>query len=280
MPIQTNTRNFLPNINIVEAMLAFRESELLRLTVDSYLKIADKVIILFDNWDKETEDVVRTMARGDERIIVGYSTVPRSSWKDEETEGKMNERFKKMEGEIRQQLLNLVKKEHEKKPIDILLMSDGDEMFTNHFPKILEKFWKSRHKTLMTRYIQMIGDFNTFHNRPLCKHNRAFKYRHDLTANAMRGMLRLRPYTNEESMRGGYFTIHLADFNKEYMDKRKTYKKRSFGEDVMVWRINKDIRDLSHEEYVHIAAKTAPHCCIQHLLFEMNRDYYQQHPGI
>lgn len=279
MTIQTNTRNFLPNLHIVEALLAFREGDLLRLTIDAYLKIADKVIVLLDNWDKETEDVVRQIARGNERVIVGRSTITRSLWVDEEIEGKLNERFKEMEGEIRQQLLNLVRKEHEKKPIDILLMGDSDEIFTNHFPKILEKFWESDKQTLMTKYIQMIGDFNTFHNRPLYSHNRAFKYRPDLSSLPLKGQLMLHPYTKKDVMRGGYFTVHLADFSKEYMDRRAMYKKRPFSEEL-VWRIDKDVRDLSHKEYAHIVSKTKPYCCIKELLYEMNRDYYAVSPSL
>lgn len=266
-------RNFLPNLHIVEAMLAFREGDLLRLTIDAYLKIVDKVVVLLDNWDKKTEDVVRQIARDEKRIIVGYSTIQRSLWKDEEIPGKLNERFKEMEGEIRQQLLDLVKKEHEKKPIDILLMGDCDEIFINYFPEILEKFWKSDKQTLITKYIQMIGDFNTFHNRPIYSHNRAFKYRPDLTSIPMKGRLMLYPYTKEDAMRGGYFTVHLADFSKEFIDNRALYKKRPFGEETMVWRTEKDVRDLTNEDCVRIFAKKMPYCCIKELFHEMNRDY-------
>jgi len=261
-------RNFLKNLNIVQAMLAFREGNIIKISLNYYLNIADKIVILLDNYDKETEKIVLGYKKKySDRIIVGYSTVPVVLDRKMPSKYTLNKRFKLKEGEIREELLQLVHRENKKKKIDILLWGDADEIFTSEFPQVLEKFWTGKKSALLCNHIQMIGDFNHFHNRRFYSHCKAFKYREDISSIPMRAQCLLNPFKKYiDTGRGGFVVVHMADFNKDFINKRSNYKFRPFSNNDFVWFSKKDIRDLSSLEYMQIIANKKPICSVNEYL--------------
>lgn len=269
-------RKYLKDLNIVQAMLVFREGELLHVCLRYYLKHVNKIVILLDNHDKESERIVlKYKRRFPDRIVVAYSTVP-VIYANKRRTHKMYHRFKFFEGDIRQRLLDVVKKEHEKTPIDLLYWFDADEVPTNHFPKVLEHFWESDKKALLVNYIHTFNGFDMISNDHIRGHCRVFKYHPRLTGYPFKGLAQLIPVKNSERMKVGFVDIHMSDFNIEYIKKRNIYQKRCKAghkfKDKKLWKIDKDARDLTTKEYKHIIRRTSPLCTMAEYLKEHGVD--------
>ena len=52
-------RNYLKNINIMGCTMVYRERERCIITLDWLYDNCDQVLIVLDNWDKETENIVK-----------------------------------------------------------------------------------------------------------------------------------------------------------------------------------------------------------------------------
>lgn len=263
---QKSTRSFLRNKTIVQAMLAFREGEMLRIPLEHYLDMADYVVVMLDNYDEATRQVVLEYLQDNpDKLLLYYSSFPGIA---DETGFKLNRRFKQLEGEIRNELLSHVHRLNEEVPVDILLWGDADEVFTSGFPADLERFVNSKKSALLCSHIQMIDDFHHFHNRRFYSHCKAFKYRSDLSTVPMRGQCLLNPYQKyQDTTRSERSVVHMADFTRDYMNKRAKYKQRPFPKDVYVWKSAKDVRELTATEYQNIVGGQEPVASMNEYLY-------------
>ena len=252
-------RNYLTDLNIVEAMLCFREGRLLHVSLKNHLENLNKVVVLLDNYNKETEDIVlKYQGQYPDKLIVGYSTIPIVY--QNRKQHNMYHRFKRYESQIRQQLLDLVHKENERQPIDLLYWLDADETVTNYFYKEVENFYESDKKALRMGYIHMFDGFDKFSDDHIRAHYRVFKYSSKLQAHPFKGLAQLIPDLKKEEVmhasEGGYHIIHMSDFDLEYINERNIYQRRCKEghkfEDKQLWKIDKDIRDLTSEEFITI----------------------------
>lgn len=267
-------RSFLPELNIVEAMLVFREGKLLLTSLDYFVKTADKTIVMMDNQDAETEEIVKAyQGEYPDRIKVAYSGIPRLSVEQEKRPNALRRRLQKNVRTIRKKTLDLVKEEHKKRKIDILLWFDADEVPTSHFPRILEEFFKKEDKkAIRSNYLQMFGDFHTFSNIGQTAHCRVFKYSPELETEPWNRYNYLYPLRKSDTYGGGYFFVHMADYSLDYIKERVHYdtrrKRRYVGR--YIWRVRKDIRDLSTEEYFNIVRNEPPLMSINEYLLKNN----------
>jgi len=248
-------RNYLTNLHIVEAMLAFREGEVLRVALQYHVDNVDKVVVLLDNYDKETEDIVLNFQKKyPSKIIVHYSNIPIEY--DKERPHKMYHRFKKFEGKIRQQLLNHVKDEHNKQPIDLLYYFDADEIPTNHFPLAVEELYESGKKALLTNYIHIFNGFYMISNDNIRGHCRVFKYTPELQGDPFKGLAMLPPIVRGNIMQKSFLDIHMSDYSLKYIKKRNLYQKRCKQghryDELKLWKLDKDARELTSSEYKNI----------------------------
>ena len=109
-------RNFLTDIRIVGATMAFREGELIRHCLDQLLSICDEVMVMLDNYDEKTEKIVKSYAEKYDNFSIIYSKeVPRLSEEDERVEGNLKRRLKSNRGQIRDQVLRGVEKIHKRR---------------------------------------------------------------------------------------------------------------------------------------------------------------------
>jgi len=255
-------RNYLKNLNIVEGMLVSREGELLRVSIQYYIDNVDKIVILLDNYDGESEKIVKGFAKKyPNQVVYYYSTIPIKYISKKEH--KIYHRFKRYEGKIRQELLDHIKKEHEQKSIDILYWFDSDEIPTVHFPKVLEEFWKSNKKALRLGYIHIFNGFRMISNDNIRPHCRVFKYQPDLCGDPFKGLAQLIPIKKSEVWATNKrLDIHMSDFDLDYINKRSIYQKRCKAghkyNELKIWEIDKDARELSNEDFLYIIRETAP----------------------
>ena len=240
-------------------MLVFREGDLLDITIPYHLEHADKIIILLDNYDPYTEDKVMHYAKlNKDKIIVKYSNYGHF---DSDYPGEMNNRFKTLEGQIREQLLSFVREENSRKPIDILTWFDADELPMDNLVDKLQWFVDSRYKAIRSKYIDVVGDYKHFTIRKILPHCRVFKYSEDFTTKIMVSRAMLYPIVKGHTIVKDYFTVHLPDYDIKRINKRSVYKKRTYA-GLFVWESVRDVKTLTDDE-IHSILSRQPLCTME-----------------
>lgn len=146
-------RNYLVDVEIVGATMIYQEGETCRWSLDWLYGNCNRVCVLLDNWNKETEDIVMEYKnRYPDRTRLVYSTDPVIEAKNK-ISGQIKKRFKNRQHCIRQQVIDELRKMHEEKPIDMLIWPDSDETFIDEFPVYLERFWKSDYDYMMLGFL-------------------------------------------------------------------------------------------------------------------------------
>lgn len=244
-------RNFLTDLNIVGATLAFREGNLIKYCLNDLTKICNYVVVVLDNYNKKTERIVmKYKKKYGERFIVGYSGLPVGP-------GILKKRFKGLQPKIRQSVLEEVKKLHQRKKIDILIWLDADECFTDYFLQHLKWFWESQWQILAVRPIMVFDSLRMVRGTTTIPNGRVFKYRPDMSAQGYsRGFYK--PFTRSEIGRAYYITVHLAYASKRQRDYRAKYlgdKRMHECPYSRLWILEKDVRRYSPEKIKEIFKK-------------------------
>ena len=239
-------RNFLKDIHIVGVTMGCREGNVIRYCLDDLVKYCDEVIIVLDNYDKETENAVKNYAK--KGVNIFYSTFPIDEKINKEI-GALKRRHRDHQGAIREQVLIEARKIHEKRPIDILLWPDGDEIFTCELPEFLTDFWNGDKKAMFMRTVTPFDSFKILRRRSIFSHARIFKYRPDMTAIPYRNRTFYYPFEKGEAMKSKYALIHLALLTKHIRAVRDSYVGRGTSDkDDDLWFLDKDIRKMTASE--------------------------------
>ncbi len=245
-------RNYLTELNIYGIVLLSRSRETVRYVLDNLLKHCNKVLVVLDNWDKETEDIVNLYSKKYKQIIIIKSTYEGTTREQEEINSScIFNRFKNLQGKIRQIPLNELKKISDTgEKIDLLLWPDHDEVFTDNLSNLLNAFWNSKFRSVNLKAVDVFGDFFTIHREGMTSHSRIFKYATDLMADPHRWCCHLVPIKREERMGDRYTLVHLSLLTKESIDWKTKYW--SCSKNAMskwpLWRVGKDIRECSPKE--------------------------------
>ena len=240
----------------VGATLAFREGDLIRYCLDDLLKYSKYVVVVLDNYDKKTENVVLEYKKK-YNIIVSYSTVERTSLAGESNSGRMKSRLNAKQSRIRQQILDEVKKIHEKESVDILIWLDADECFTDYFPQELERFLKSNKKMMAMRPVTVYDSFKLARSRTLIPHGKVFKYTPEMSAIGYHGKGRYLPFTGEDVLKSIWVLVHLPLLTKEYRNFRNHYvgKRSESSDEYSLFDLGEDVRRLSPQQIAKLLIK-------------------------
>ena len=245
-------RDFLNNINIVSGINVWSEGEICRYAIEDAIKWSDKVVIIMDNSDSITRNIVMGYKEKHPAVIVtGTTDIPIIEGQ------RMRRRLKENSCRLTECLLRKIKEEHDKDPIDIFLFKNSDEIFTNSLPSILEKFIESSTDTVFIKPIEVYDDMKLLINRGLFSHARIYKYNPSITAipggkresETMGYITRdyFIPYREKRNiMRANYGFVHLSRLTKE---NRRLRKARNWlTSDARLWRIGKPAYELTPEE--------------------------------
>ena len=261
-------RNFLKDLYIVGAVQVFREGKLIRYGINDLMKYCDHIVILIDNEDKRTRDIaLRYKRKYKDYFTICWSGVPRSVKEKEKKPGHIKHRAKHTKNYSKGVVLYELRKLNKKRKIDILIFHDADEMFTDHFPKVLEKFWESNKSALAVRLVQPFDDFYTIYEHRAFPHFRIFKYRDDMRAFPTRFRQLFFPFTSRDAMGHNYSMIHLGSFTEEMRQLHKRWTGREPNPEYRLWKTDKDIRKMSPEEIGKVLK--SPH-------FLTRREYYER----
>jgi len=245
-------RDYLKDVNIWGAILVSMEGKILHYTIPCLLKYCDKVLIVFDNENEETKDIVLDYKKNYEnRIVVGYSGIKRATKAQEEALRGLFRRFKPIQGKVRDTVLQYFRdmvKNGEK--VDIIVWPDGDEVFTKELPDVLKTFWSMKDKLGVTiRPITVFGDMKTISRITMAGHTRIFKFFPELTAIPTSGFCHHRPLTKLTRLNAIKITVHLMLLTKEKIKWRmEHWVDRTPIEKEMLWKIPRDVMDMTFKE--------------------------------
>lgn len=251
-------REFLKNIHVVGATMAFREGDLVRYCIDDLLRHCDRVLVQLDNSDEATEEAVGSYG---DRIRTVRSGYPRL---DDETDGRLKRRLNSHQDEIRDRLLRELGRMNRETPIDLLMWPDGDEVFTDWlWQEHLTEFWENdAMQVLFTGSVTPFERMDIARSGGIVSHARIFKYRPDMTAIPYRSRCFYRPFDRSEAYKVGRTMVHLALLTEESREFRKLYLGTGRPDRTSLWKMPDDVRRLAPSE-IRRAFRRPPVCTTQ-----------------
>ena len=241
----------LKHLHIVGGVLVSRVGSTLLFTISNLLLYCDWILIMLDNEDQKTLDIVNKIKlQYPDRIIIKNSGFERLQEVDEKP-GALLQRFKLLQGPIREKVFEYMREVHKKKKIDLLIYPDSDEIFSNYFEKLLLDFWDMKDKqAIKMRCVWPFGDFKTIGVTKMCSHVRVFKFTPKITTYPWRHdwLRNPTPFNGKELLRNENILIHLSHLTDDMIQWRgKNW--RSFPSlSIPLWRLNKSVLKISSQE--------------------------------
>ena len=247
-------RKFLKDVKIVGATLASREGQLIRYCLDDLVQYCDKILVVLDNFDEETEKIVLNYKeRYKDLFLIKYSYIESCS-----SCGKGNKRrLYHKQHLIRQRVLDELEIIDSAMGIDILLWPDGDEIFTNKIPVVLISFWESDKKVLALRPVTIFDGFNLIRDKTLFPHCHIFKYTPEMYAEKpLRSKLFYQPFKESDRVAIEYVSIHLTLLTEDSRRRREEYAGKNLESlNYKLWKTDDDIRQMSPSNIKNIINK-------------------------
>lgn len=245
-------RKYLENINLVGAVMVYRERDKCRWSLDWLCDNCNLVVVLLDNFDLETERIVLEYKNKFPDIVrMIYSKVLVSS-KINSVSGYQKRRFKLNQHIIREQVIEELKKIHKKTPVQLLVWLDSDETPINAFPSYLEEFWNNRPEMYMSLgFVEAFDNFDKIISQRMAPHGRVWKFLPEMSALPYTTRTRHNPYKDMRAWKVRNIIVHMCSFNEEYRKQREFCDHMSWEEEAKnrcLWQLPKDVREMSVEE--------------------------------
>lgn len=254
-------RDFLKDISIVGAMLASYEERLLDYSIPNLLKWCDWVLIMLDNQTEKTEKIANVYKeKYPDRIRIEYTRLPEPT----EAQAKARElirhqkggilrRYKQRASDMRESVFSYMKGCLENgEKVDLLIFTDADEIFSDSFPETLVNFWNwEGREALVLKPSDVFGDMKTLRGKSMGPHVRVLKFDPKYTAIPYRNFATYVPLTRKELLGSRYVMIHLNALLEETREWKNVHWKKAIHDlDEPLWRVEKDIRQMTPSEVV------------------------------
>lgn len=245
-------RNYLKDIEIVGSVMVYQEGEQCHWALDWLYANCDRVCILLDNWNKETEDIILGYKeKFPERTHISYSDEPVAD-RTNRVQGQPKRRFKLCQDRIRERMIKELRKMHDEKPIDLLVWPDSDETFINQFPSVLSDFWynKREYDFMMLGFVEVYDSMRILLRQDMAPHGRIYRYNPEMTALPYRPRTVYHPYELKRPLKIRNVVIHLNHFTEEYRERRRFFDNVDFKTECIryVWFLPKDVREMTLDE--------------------------------
>lgn len=276
-------RECLKELNIVGGVCCFREGEYCKQTIDWLCDFCDKVIILLDNYNLDTEQIIlEYKEKFKNKINVIYSQESIIEHKNL-IQGQIKKRFKIRQPYIREQVIQELHRVNKEKTVDIFIFLDSDELPINQFSKILETFWNERsERWIMAGFIEPFENFKTIIYQKMACHGRIFKYDSKMSALPYTTRTRYHPYLLERAWKIRNLILHLCHFDENRRKKRQFFDNTPWFQESMdypVWQLPKDIREMTVKEIadyqfgVHGSCSKYPSMTLKEYLKNNKKNY-------
>ncbi len=244
-------RTFLRNLHIVGCVGVWSEGQALHYTFDNLLRWCDKIVVLLDKPNTETEGYVKMYKDKYPDIFrIEFSKVP--PLRDP---SHVRRRTKVFASQLGEEKLALVKQIHNERPVDILLSLDSDEVFTDGLPLLLEKFWNSSFDSICMKPITIYDVPYIVHEKGMASHWRVYKYRPDMHYTPWRYRDFFHPFLEKNTMYvpiGSFVHLNYLAENRERKIRIGNPSLSEVCPDTKLWKINKDAWELDNKEYLEI----------------------------
>jgi len=245
-------RNYLKELNIVGGVMVWSEGEICRYGIETLIEHCDKVAITMDYSDNKTKSIVMEYKdKYPDRIIIGTTDgiVPPLLEENKKNGHEIMSRLKNFSGQLVQCNLDLVKKEHEKKPIDLLYFIGSDEIFTENIGKVATDFWESSVDTLFIMPIEVYLDMKVVCDRGLISHAKIYKYVSEITSIPYGQQNYYLPYRRKRNIwKKSYNFVHLNRLTEENIKLRNFLRGERIDQETKLRRISKEAYKLTPEE--------------------------------
>lgn len=244
-------RNKLIDKEIVGAVMVFQEGDYCRQTIEWLCDFCDRVIILLDNHDENTERIVfEYKDKFDDKIVIVYSTEPVNLDKNS-IQGQIKKRFKLRQNFIREQVIDKLKELNKIKPVDLFIFLDSDEIPINQFPDVIEEFWNRPERYIMTGFVEPFENYKTLIYQKMSPHGRVYKYDSEISAHPYTTRTRYNPYCKERAWKVRNLIVHLCHFDEGRRKRRQFFDNVDFVNESAkfdVWQLPKDVREMTYNE--------------------------------
>jgi len=211
-------RDFLTDVTIVCGVLVSRAGNILHYTIPNWLKWCDWVLIVFDNEDEKTKQIVLDYQRKyPNRIRIEHSGFKPIIKRLAGRPIGFRQRFMSMRGPLKDTVLSYFRKAvFNGEKVDILIYPDSDEIFTDSLKDVLINFWQDKRiKAVFMKPLNVFGDLKTITNRSMGKHIRILKFFTDLTAIPYRGFCFYNPLEMKDCIINKWVMVHLNNLMPE-----------------------------------------------------------------
>jgi len=241
----------LDHLHIVGGVLVSRAGETLNYTIQNLMKWCDWILIVLDNEDINTLRIVNEyLNKFPERIKVIHSGFKRLDPKLENVPGSLLQRFKGIQGPVRETVFAYMRTAHKEKPIDLLIYPDSDEIFSDYFEKLLLDFWKMKDKgVIKMRCVWPFGDLKTIGVTKMCSHVRVFKFKPEITTYPWKNdwLRHPAPFISKEHLRNENVLIHLSHLKDSMIEWRAKNWRSWPSLDIQLWTLKDYVTSTSSE---------------------------------
>ena len=246
-------REFLTDVNIVAATLVSRCGKILHHTIPNLLKWSDWVLLMQDNINEETRNIILDYKKKyPDRIQLAETGFPPATVEQENAPRGLFHRFKPLQGQCRQKVFDYIKD----KNVDILIFSDSDEIWSNSFPELLKEFWSKPDIMGATcKPVDVFGDMSTIHDRSMTGHTRLLKPFDGLSALPYRTACYYNGLTKTNRIGNSRTLIHLCSLTQEKRDWRDKSWKPNHKKSQPLWSLPKPVYEMTPEELRDILHK-------------------------
>lgn len=244
-------RDVLQKIEIVGATMCYKEQDQCKYCLDWLCNFCDRVIILLDNYDKITEQIVLKYGKKyKNKVNIIYST---ELVREEKSliQGQQKKRFKLRQPHIREQVIKKLHKLNKEKAVDLFIFLDSDEIPINQFSFLLEEFYNERtEKWMMLGFLEVFNNFKTIVHQIMAPHGRVYKYDVTLSALPYQPRTIYFPFNNGRPWKVRNVLIHLCHLTEKYRKRRQFFDNRDWTTecDRRIYQTEKDVREMTIDE--------------------------------
>jgi hypothetical protein len=223
--------------------MLFKEGNLCRQTIEFLIDKCDYVLLAMTNYDEETLSIAKeySILFPDKVFVVKVEC-----GEFFKCDAELKKHFIRNQSEVRENVIGEIRKFWEGKKFDILTFIDSDEVFSDSFDSILEKFWNSDCDRMMVNYATPYDGYDKLVNENFVKHARVFKYNPEMSALPVHTRTRYNGYKKDFKAR--MIGIHLDLFDKERRAFREMVSGRKISSDYRIWDMGEDVRKMSPAE--------------------------------
>jgi len=216
-------------------------------TLDWLYANCDQVLITLDNWDVETEDIIKEYQnKYPEQTYIAYCDEPVNEERNK-IRGQQKKRFKLRQAEIREFAIKELKKINNDCKIDLLVWPDSDEIFIDEFPKYLEEFWNSDYTWMMCGCIEVWDSMKQLISQVMSPHGRVYKFNSETTVYPWKGRCRYHPYWSQRPWKIRHVVIHLCHLTEKDRERRWFFNNSNIEEhlDKLLWKLPRDVSKMT-----------------------------------